>query len=471
MSINSLDFFSFFLITFAFYYISQRSKRLQNWILLLSSLAFYFSVDWEMGVILCGCTLVAYWAGLYISSRELGSKERKYGMFFSVSIFVCLLAYFKYCNFFVNSCLDFLNSLGFHTERTSLSIIVPLGISFFTFKIISYILEVYWGKVERCSSFLSFANYITFFPTIASGPIDRPYTFLPQLEKPRLFNYSLAVDGTGQILWGLFKKMVVADNLALVVNEYWAGYEQESGIALFWVACLYSIQIYADFSGYSDMSIGVGKLLGFNICRNFRNPYFARNMSEFWRKWHISLTSWLTDYIYKPLGGSRCSQKRHLMNLMIVFLVSGLWHGADWSFVFWGGYHGLLLVILVLIGTKKYKDAILGIVPSFYEAMCMLSVFICSTIGWIFFRADNMTSAWGYIQAMCMNTWLVKPDLYVKYWFFIGLMFGMEWLTRNDDHPLIGNYPRCVKWILYVILSYSIVYHQGVSADFIYFQF
>ena len=469
MAINSLSFILFFVVLSTFYYGTSVHKQLQNYVLLIANYVFYGFVNWRMAIFLFIVVGIAYIIGLEIEKNGNRKKITAVGILLAVG----LLAYFKYFNFFIKSFCHLLENIGLQANYHVFNIVVPVGISFFTFRIISYLVEIYRGNVNAEKDFVVFSNYISFFPAIASGPIDRPNTFLPQLHKARVFNYDLAVDGTRQILWGLFKKMVIADNIANVVDGVWDNYVNEPASSLFWTACLYSIQIYADFSGYSDMSIGVGKLMGFNIMKNFEMPYFSRNMSEFWRKWHISLTSWLTDYIYKPLGGSRCSKYRHLTNLMIVFLISGLWHGADWSFVAWGGFHGVLLIALVLLKGKKYNHYISKnrMLPSFHELICMLVVFLFSSLGWIFFRADSMPDACSYIVHMLCNNWLIKPDFHVKIIVFILVMFILEWITRTKEHPLQMNCGQYMKWGFYLVLTYMIIYHQGQSTDFIYCEF
>ena len=276
-------------------------------------------------------------------------------MITSIVINVGILALFKYYNFFVGSFADL---FGLQNSILSLKLVLPLGISFFTFQAISYVVDVYKRKIEP-TNLVDCLLYVGFFPKLLAGPIERPTNLIPQIQKPRVFEYDLAVDGCRQMLWGLFKKVVIADNAALYVNQVYGDYSNQSGSTLLLAAILYSIQIYGDFSGYSDMAIGTAKLLGFRFRDNFLFPYFSRNMNEFWRWWHISLNTWFVDYVYIPLGGSRNGKWHTIRNIMVVFLLSGLWHGADWSFVAWGAYHGLLLALLILLnGNTKYEHVV-----------------------------------------------------------------------------------------------------------------
>lgn len=471
MTINSLNFLCFIIIVFILYYNPIKSTRIiQNRVILISSWIFYLLVDYRTFPILLVSTILFWYLGelIYQKPKKVSLRIQLLGVIAGTF----LLLYFKYYNFFITSFSSFFNQLGIQSNWNTLHIILPIGISFYTFKLISYLVEIRRKNIPPCHNFFDFATYIAFFPTISSGPIDRPYTFLPQLERKRDFNYQLTVDGMQQILWGIFKKMVIADNIATIVDNTWLNYTQEYATTLIWTSILYSIQIYADFSGYSDMSIGVGKLLGFNISTNFKMPYFTRNMAEFWRKWHISLTSWFMDYIYKPLGGSRVPKIIHLRNILIVFIVSGLWHGANWTFVLWGAYHGIILCVLIILHTPKYKESIANtaLYPSFKEILQMVSVFILSTVGWILFRANTITDAIGYFHRILTTSWLHIPTMHSNICIYILLMITAEWCTRKYEHPFQTHH-RQTKYVLYFILTYLIIYHQGQPSGFIYFQF
>lgn len=314
MALNSIPFLIFIIIIFSIYYsVCKEDVKKQNILLLLSSYFFYGYIDFRMLLILISATLIFYYLGIKIQSSRKSKSYCTIGIILGCGF----LLYFKYFNFFIDSFVVLANNLGIHINLKSLKILVPLGISFFTFKLISYTLETYKRRIAGCKDIVIFSLYISFFPTIMSGPIDRPYDFLPQLNIKRTFNEKFVVQGLRQFLWGMFKKMVIADNIAIIVNNAWSNLSSQSSLSLIIISMLYTIQIYADFSGYSDMAIGIGKTLGLKITKNFQYPYLSRNLQEFWRRWHISLTSWLTDYIYIPLGGNRCSPIRHLLNIMI----------------------------------------------------------------------------------------------------------------------------------------------------------
>ena len=355
MAINSLVFFVFFSVVFVLYYMPFLKKgygTYQNVILLLSSYFFYSYTDLRMLPLLLVVTAVFYLIGIGIEKNEdkpLADRLLLLGIVLGVG----MLVYFKYTNFFIQSFSNLLNSIGLHTSWPSLKIIVPLGISFFTFRLVSYVIEVHRGMMSATHDIIAFASYVAFFPCMLSGPIDRPNIFIPQLEKKREFDYSFAVDGMRQILWGLFKKMVVADGLAHFVDLYLGdSHMAASGSTTIVVALAYTFQIYADFSGYSDMAIGVGKLLNLKVAKNFNNPFFALNIADFWRRWHMSLTTWVTDYVFTPLCFSfrKNRQWGMIAAIIINFLIVGLWHGASWNYVLYGFYHGLLFVPLILMG-------------------------------------------------------------------------------------------------------------------------
>ena len=392
-----------------------------------------------------------------------------------------ILGIFKYYNFFVKS-LDglLLSVFHYHLDWVTLNVVLPVGISFYTFQALSYSIDVYQKKIKPTYDVVEFFAYISFFPQLVAGPIERATNLLPQFQHNRQFDYGKAVDGMRQILWGFFKKLVIADNCANVVNLYWSGYSELTGISLFVMGALFSFQIYCDFSGYSDIAIGIARLFGFNLMRNFNFPYFARSIPEFWRRWHISLTTWFRDYIYFPLGGSRCDKWKIIRNVYIVWAISGLWHGANWTFVCWGLYHASLLAIynLFCINTK-YKNVVAygRVFPNMLEGCQMLLTFILVVLGWIIFRAETMTQAYTYISRMFL-TLFEKPNiLYGKMCLiYCFIMLVAEWLQREKQHalqlPSIGllRY-RILRWSVYYMVTMSIVILSGSSQKFIYFQF
>jgi len=399
MVVNSIVFLIFFVFVFLFYYFPLKEKtKAQNLFLLAASYFFYGYADLKMLPLLIISTLVYFYLGIWIKHFNVSKNDKKASLLMTLGIVygIVLLLYFKYLNFFLSSFSDLFESLGLHTNIHTFNIVLPLGISFFTFRLISYIIEINRGTIEPSYNVVTFGTYIAFFPCLLSGPIDRPQEFIPQLEHKRLFNYNLAIEGLKRILWGAFKKMVIADNIAIYVDTVWNGYSSMNGSSLILALILYSFQIYADFSGYSDMAIGIGQLLGFKIRENFNRPYFARSASEFWRKWHMSLTSWLIDYIYIPLGGNRCSKLRHLFNTLVVFIICGFWHGANWTFVFWGLYNGVLVTINK--GEKKNNIKIdkneLNISVFFKISV----TFILITLGWVVFRSENLLQALSFFK-------------------------------------------------------------------------
>lgn len=472
MVVNSVSFLIFFLVVFALYYLFSKSCKVQQWIILLANYFFYGYADARMLWLLGGATFVCYVLGAGIANV---GKDKTKNILTAVGVIlgVALLLYFKYLNFFVESLSDLLETIGLHTNWETFQIIMPLGISFFTFKLISYIVDIRQGTVPVEKNFISFAAYISFFPTILSGPIDRACNFLLQTKQAKKFDYSLAVEGCRQILWGMFKKMVVADGLSLFIQR---DLDTSNGSTLAIVAIFYSIQLYADFSGYSDMAIGVGKLLGYRIAPNFRYPYFSQNIAEFWRRWHMSLLTWFRYYLYFPLGGSRCSKWKVVRNTFIVFLVSGLWHGANWTFICWGLFHALLFMPALLLGRKAVKH-------SFDEKQAltirglfsMLEVFVLVTIAWIIFRMDSISQFFQYIDKVFSMSFFAKPEgvMWAMPAFLASLfMFGLEWHQSNLEFPLL-HLPtsRVVRWSMYLLLVVAIVFYQGKPAEFIYFKF
>lgn len=455
--------------------------------LLLVSYVFYAWWDWRFLGLLVGMSLITWLVGRKIANapeRGRGQFVRKALLVSIVVLDLIMLGVFKYYNFFVNSFADL---FGLQNSIHSLKIVLPLGISFFTFQAISYVVDVYKRKIES-SNLIDCLLYIGFFPKLLAGPIERPTNLIPQIQAPRVFNYDMAVDGCRQMLWGLFKKVVIADNCALYVNQVYGDYSHQSGSTLLLAAILYTIQIYGDFSGYSDMAIGSAKLLGFRFRDNFLFPYFSRNMNEFWKRWHISLNTWFVDYVYIPLGGSHEGKWRTIRNIMIVFLLSGLWHGADWSFVAWGAYHGLLLVLLILLNRNtKYEHAVAydRILPSFKEFAQMLLGFLLATFGWMMFRADNMTQFIDYTARMCTTDLLSMPKLQGNTILFMNivLMSVIEWFMHRQKHGLDFDissiHNKTIHYTLYAAMRYTlytlifilILLFGGHTDNFIYMYF
>lgn len=500
MQFNSLAFAAFLPVVFAGYWLldrllfckgqdSEKKVTALNAYLLLASYFFYAYWDWRFLGLLAGMSIMSYGAGVLLSFRDNETPKeycngawRKAVLWMAVGANVVVLGLFKYYNFFVTSFCDLFGQDAFHS---ALDWVLPLGISFFTFQAIAYVVDAYRGTLisyNRKTGWTAFVDcllYIGFFPKLLAGPIERPSHFLPQLRGRRRFDGETAIDGLHQFLWGLFKKMVVADNCAVYVNMVYADYTNQSGSTLLLAAVLYSIQIYGDFSGYSDMALGTAKLFGFSFRDNFLFPYFSRNMGEFWKRWHISLNTWFVDYVYIPLGGSRCGKVRTITNTMVIFLLSGLWHGADWSFVCWGGYHGLLLVLLILSGRNvKYPDvaAYDRRLPNLKEFGQMVGVFVLATIGWMMFRADNMEVFVGYMAGLCDRSLLTIPylDNSLQIGLSVLLMFAVEWVTRRRSHGLAGLVTYRPAWqFIAVVVLLLVIWFMGQMeyTEFIYFQF
>lgn len=462
------------------YYPASDNKRVQNLFLLCASLFFYGYADWRMLILIALSSVLTWWLGSMIGLCVRRKIETDANLFLGVGLAygVGLLFVFKYFNFFILSFGTLFSKMGLISNIYTFDIVMPLGISFFTFRMMSYLIDVRQKNIVA-TSFLNVATYVTFFPCLLSGPIDRSVSFIPQLEKVRKFDYGVAVEGCQQILWGMFKKMVVADGLSLFISRDIAS---SAGSTLLIVAIMYSIQIYADFSGYSDMAIGVGKLLGIRITRNFHYPYFSRSVAEFWNRWHMSLLSWFRYYIYFPLGGSRCKKSKVIRNTFIVFLVSGLWHGANWTFVVWGLFHAVLFLPslikkpeynpdMVLIARKKNNQTPYKLVDIFNVVI----VFALITFGWIIFRCNSIAEVWMYIAKICSPSLFSKPQgvmWALQAIIFAVIMFSLEWYKRKEEFPLVNlSRYRVVRWSVYILLVLAIVYYQGKPNDFIYFKF
>ena len=481
MLFNSLEFALFLPLVFlAYWYLFAKNLRAQNFFVLAASYFFYGWWDWRFLSLIAFSSLVDYFVGVNLG-KEQDKKRRKMWLVASILVNLGFLGFFKYYNFFVQSFVDSFSLLGRDFDPFTLSIILPVGISFYTFQTLSYSIDVYKGKLEPTRDMLAFFAFVSFFPQLVAGPIERATNLLPQFYKERTFNYAKAVDGMRQILWGLFKKIVIADNCARYVNEIFGNYEAFSGSTLLLGAVLFAFQIYGDFSGYSDIAIGTARLFGFDLMRNFAFPYFSRDIAEFWRRWHISLSTWFRDYVYIPLGGSRGSMKLKIRNTFVVFLVSGFWHGANWTFLAWGAIHALLFLPLLLSNKNRtYLDNVAEnrFLPSFKESGQMLLTFLLVTLAWVFFRSPSIAESYSYIERIILFSpgRMVSP--YVVFPLaFIALLLGVEWLQRRRQHGLeITNIrllkSSVVRYALYLGLSTLILVSMPNEAqDFIYFQF
>ena len=477
MAINSLPFLVFFAVVFALYFLPFKQHRAtyQNVVLLVASYFFYGYADLRMLPLLLMVSVAFYFIGIGIEKYE-DTKAADRLLLLGIVLGVDMLVYFKYTNFFIQSFGNLLSCLGLNTSWHTLKIIVPLGISFFTFRIVSYVIEVHRGVMPATHDFIAFAAYVAFFPCMLSGPIDRPNIFIPQLGMSRQFRYDIAVDGSRQLLWGLFKKMVVADGLAQFVDLYLGGGNTAaSGSTSIVVALAYTFQIYADFSGYSDMAIGISKILNLKVAKNFNYPFFALNIADFWRRWHMSLTTWVTDYVFTPLCFSfrRSRQWGMIAAIVINFLIVGLWHGASWNYVIYGLYHGLLFVPLILMGkmdtSKSIRTNRLGL-PVVGDSLRMLLTFTLVVFGMLIFRCGTVSQFAHELGTLRQGLFTIPDIGSVANWLFVLAMLLVEWLQRNRDHGLELATVRCqpLRWGIYLLLILLVFLNGGETTGFIY---
>ncbi len=475
MLFTSTVFILFLPIVFGLYWaIGGQRVRAQNLLLITASFVFYGWWDYRFVLLLLATTAFDFYVGLRLGTI---TDEGRRKVFFASSILLNLtaLGFFKYFNFFSENFSRLLQSVGLHADPVTLYILLPVGISFYTFHSMSYVIDVYHRRKEPCADATAFFAFISFFPLLVAGPIVRATWFLPQFQTSRRFEDARARDGLRQMLWGFFKKMVIADGCAHFVNPIFDHWETQSAGTLAAGAVLFAFQIYGDFSGYSDIAIGTARLFGFHLLPNFRFPYFARDIAEFWRRWHMSLTSWFRDYVYIPLGGSRHGLAVAVRNTLIVFLLSGFWHGASWTFIIWGALHALYFLPLILFGLNRKNVDVPArgrLLPGFRAFSGMLTTFSLVCLAWIFFRAPDARTAWHYIQRMFSAPWGIV-DVERRLWLFIGLMMVVEWLNRDKEHGLELDRLRVrpLRWAIYVVLTLMVFYFGAPEQTFIYFQF
>ncbi|TPV34057.1 MBOAT family protein [Paucihalobacter ruber] len=483
MVFNSLDFFIFLPIVFTLYwFVLKRSLKAQNFLILIASYVFYGLWDWRFLSLILLSSIVDYLVGLKIHSFEQKSK-RKLWLWVSVIFNVGLLGFFKYYNFFVDSWIDMISSFGYEIKSSwTLNVILPVGISFYTFQTMSYSFDIYYKKLSPTKDFLSFATFVAFFPQLVAGPIERASNLLAQITNKRTFSKTQIVSGLKLILWGLFKKIAVADAIAPIVDDIFSNYSTYPASTLVLGVTLFSFQVYGDFSGYSDIAIGTSKLFGVELMSNFKFPNFSRNVAEYWQRWHVSLSTWFRHYVYIPLGGSRVSKLKSVRNICIIFLVSGFWHGANWTFIFWGGFHALAFIPVFLMSRNTiYKDSVVGensIFPSFIEIGQVLLTFGIVTFSRIFFRSESISDAFGFIKQISSNftyETYQHPMGYrmLDYYILIALFVFYEYLIRKDERSPFEFKSRVVRFVIYtlVILTMLLFYDDGVDRSFIYFQF
>ena len=471
MLFNSLAFLIFLPVVFALYWL-VRQRRLQNLTVVVASYVFYGWWDWRFLVLIAFTSLCSFGSGLLLDHFEGSRLRRQAVSAANIIVNLGILAIFKYYNFFVEN-LDALLSatLNCHLDWVTLQVVLPVGISFYTFQALSYSIDVYRGDIRATRDPAAFFAYISFFPQLVAGPIERATNLLPQFQQSRRFDHDKAIDGMRQMLWGFVKKIVVADSCAQTVNMFWNDYASLDGLSLLMLALLFTLQIYCDFSGYSDIAIGCARLFGFNLKRNFNYPYFSQSIADFWRRWHISLMTWMRDYIYIPLGGNRQGEWKTLRNIFIVWTVSGLWHGAAWTFVCWGLYHAVLLAVgrhTIVHGRPT---------PSRLKTLLQaLLTFTLVLIGWIIFRAESMSQAIGFIAQMFTALPGSHIPAFGKNCLLCGLLVtGIEWLQRDKQHALqFSGFPfnhRWTRWAVYYALLVLIALNVGKEQTFIYFQF
>jgi D-alanyl-lipoteichoic acid acyltransferase DltB (MBOAT superfamily) len=454
---------------------SKHQLRLQNAFIVVASYVFYGWWDWRFLLLIAFTSLCSWGSGILIGKAKT-KKKAKTWMWFNIVLNLGILATFKYYDFFVT---EFAQLFHISTEGLLLKVILPVGISFYTFQALSYSIDVYRSKIEPTKDIVAFFAFISFFPQLVAGPIERATNLLPQFLKKREFNYDSAVDGMRQILWGLFKKIVVADNCAVYVDQVFSNYTNESGSTLLLAAIFFAFQLYCDFSGYSEIAIGTAKLFGVRLMRNFNNPYFATSFADYWKRNHISLTTWFMDYVYYPLIGN--SDKLWYWNLcmIITFLLSGMWHGAGWTFLLWGLYQGVFIVISMNVSKSRKKfEKKHGLKNNgIWEVFTMGVTFMIVCVGLILFRAESIGVAWEYVKGICNGSllsvpWLINRHYYIPVLCSIIILVITEWIQRDCKHGLsIESYNVVIRWLLYGLIVLLIVFEGGMPGPFVYFQF
>lgn len=491
MLFNSLEFLVFLPIVFVLYWFVFQKREWQNLLIVIASYVFYGWWDWRFLFLIAFTSVCSYYSGLLIEyyrgrgDEEGGMRRQRLVCASNLILNFLILGVFKYYNFFADSLAQLVWSLfHYQLDWVTLNVILPVGISFYTFQALSYTIDVYRKDVPVTKNIIEFCAFISFFPQLVAGPIERAKNLLPQFQHDRHFDYVQAVDGCRQMLWGFFKKVVIADSCASDLNPLWDSYADYSGVSLWLLALLFTFQIYCDFSGYSDIAIGCSRLFGIRLLSNFNYPYLSRSIPEFWRRWHISLMTWFRDYVYIPLGGSRCAQWKVIRNTFIVFGVSGLWHGANWTFVVWGLYHGTLIVLYKLLHANTKDKDILAAgrrLPSLKELSRVVVTFGLAVVGWVIFRAENISQAWDFVSRMFLTAFDdFHPRLgSISTFMAILLLMIVEYLQRDKVHVLqfsSGNRLfryAVARWTVYLAMLVAIFYFyfNTVSQEFIYFQF
>ena len=482
MNFNSLEFLVFLPIVFVLYWFVFQKREWQNLLIVTASYVFYGWWDWRFLFLIVLTSVCSFYSGVLIEHFEGQKRRQRLVCATNLIVNFLVLGLFKYYNFFADSLAQMIWGLfHYQLDWVSLNVTLPVGISFYTFQALSYTIDVYRKDVSVTKNIVEFCAFISFFPQLVAGPIERAKNLLPQFQRDRHFDYEQAVDGCRQMLWGFFKKVVIADRCAANLNPLWDSYADYSGISLWGLAILFTFQIYCDFSGYSDIAIGCARLFGIKLLSNFNYPYLSRSIPEFWRRWHISLMTWFRDYVYIPLGGSRCAQWKVILNTFIVFGISGLWHGANWTFVVWGLYHGSLIVLYKLLHINTKDKDILAAgrwLPTIKDMCRVVVTFLLAVVGWVIFRAETISQAWDFVSRMFLTAFddfhfrLGSINTFVA----VLLLMIVEYLQRNRAHVL--QFPdnrvfRCssVRYALYACIGLLMFFYAGEVQTFIYFQF
>jgi alginate O-acetyltransferase complex protein AlgI len=484
MLFNSISFAIFLPIVFIFYWFATKGNlKLQNFLLLISSYFFYACWDWRFLFLLIFSTLLDYSTGIKIHEAT-NQRGKGFWLWLSICVNLGFLGVFKYYNFFATSFADGLSLLGFKTNFWTLQVILPVGISFYTFHGLSYVIDIYKNRIKPERNFIDYSVFVSFFPLLVAGPIERATHLLPQIIKKREFEYSKAVDGTRQILWGLFKKIVIADNCAVYANTIFNNSAGYSGSTLVLGALFFTFQIYCDFSGYSDIALGTARLFGINLLRNFAFPYFSRDITEFWRRWHISLSTWFRDYVFYPLERRRIPFFGQGFNTMLVFLLTGLWHGANWTFIVWGGLNAIyILLSLPLLNKNRNNLEVVAqgkLLPSITELLSMVTTFGLTVFAWIFFRAENIGHAVSYISKIFSLSIFTIPEFdgqkkATTLILVVAFFVLVEWIGREEQYAIADfgtKWRRPARWAFYSLIIFLIgMFMQTKEIPFIYFQF
>lgn len=482
MLFTSIDFAIFLPAIFILYWLVPRDKvQLQNFLIVIASVIFYGWWSWRFLLLIFVSICIDFLVGIRLSS-EGNALNRKLLLWLSIAVNIGFLGFFKYYNFFLDNFVTVFSFCGGEISGNSLNIILPVGISFYTFQTLSYTIDVYKRKLEPTKDFFAFSAFVSFFPQLVAGPIERATNLLPQFYKKRTFDYTKAVDGMRQILWGLFKKIVIADNCAQYATQIFNNSGDYTGSTLTLGALFFAFQVYGDFSGYSDIAIGTSRLFGFDLKRNFRFPYFSRDIAEFWRSWHISLSTWFRDYLYIPLGGSRGGFWMKVRNTFLIFIVSGFWHGANWTFVIWGALNAFYFLPLLVTKNNRVNMQIVAkgnLFPSVKEALSMLLTFGLIVFAWIFFRADNIAHAVSFISKILSPSLFDLPTLSLVYesspTMLLVLLFVMvEWLGREDEYAIekiMSKWNWRFRFLMYYLIILISFWFGGQEQEFIYFQF